>query len=233
MRYFGGKYRIAHALADYLNSQLKPGQTFYDMFCGSCNVVSKVKADKRVANDKHPELMALHKHVQSGGDLPSNVTFEEYKQLKSDTTAPAWLRGFVGFGCSFAGRWWEGYARGNRQNYASCAKNSLQKKHNNLKDVAFFNKDYSDVELDTGSLVYCDIPYKSSTKRYAVEFDHQEFYAWAQTKALEGHTVLVSEYAGNVPAGWDVVWALVSKKGVRNAQGLQEATQEVLMKPKM
>lgn len=42
MRYFGGKHRTSKLIAEYLNSQLDPGQPFVDLFCGSCNIISKV-----------------------------------------------------------------------------------------------------------------------------------------------------------------------------------------------
>lgn len=49
MRYFGGKAKIAKELSKELQSRLKEGQTFVDLFCGSCNVVSKIKAPVRIA----------------------------------------------------------------------------------------------------------------------------------------------------------------------------------------
>ena len=60
MRYFGGKAKIAKELSTFLQSQIKPNQTFVDLFCGSCNVVSKIQAKERLANDLHKELIALH-----------------------------------------------------------------------------------------------------------------------------------------------------------------------------
>ena len=42
MRYFGGKQRISKPLSIFLNSQLKENQTFVDLFCGSCNIISKI-----------------------------------------------------------------------------------------------------------------------------------------------------------------------------------------------
>ena len=66
MQYFGGKARIAKVLAAELQSRLQPNQTFVDLFCGSCNVVSKIKADKRIANDLHTELIDMHIAVQQG-----------------------------------------------------------------------------------------------------------------------------------------------------------------------
>ena len=45
---------------------------------------------------------------------------------------------FVGFGCSFAGKWFGGYARSNdKRNYAKMAKNSLNKKIINLYNWSY------------------------------------------------------------------------------------------------
>ena len=45
------------------------------------------------------------------------------------------------------------------------------KKHHNMKDVQFFNLNYSEVNIPSNSLVYCDIPYKDTTKYSTGSFD--------------------------------------------------------------
>ena len=233
MQYFGGKAKIAKELSKELQSRLKEGQAFVDLFCGSCNVVSKIQAPLRIANDLHKELIALHKAVQEGWIPPSSVSESEYKEIKNSKDCPDYLKAFVGFGCSFAGRYFEGYARGSRQNYAMGSSNSLIKKHTTMRDVIFTSKNYSEVEIPNNSLIYCDIPYKSSTKKYKYGwFQHEEFYLWAKEMKDKGHTVLVSEYLQNLPEGWIVEWKHESKMGVRNKEGVQESTVEVLMTPK-
>ena len=81
MQYFGGKQRISKPLAAFLNSQLKPEQAFYDVFCGSCNVVSKIDPNRdRIANDLHKELIAMWRYVQQGGKLPDEISEEQYTE---------------------------------------------------------------------------------------------------------------------------------------------------------
>ena len=233
MQYFGGKAKIAKELSEFLNNELKQGQTFVDLFCGSCNVVSKIKASKRLANDLHTELIVLHRSVQHGQELPSSVSEELYKEVKDNREDyPLWLVAFVGFGCSFSGKYFGGYARDNSgRDYCSNAKNSLLKKHRSLTDVVFSAGDYSSLCIPVGSLVYCDIPYKNTTKYSTGSFNHEEFYKYAKIKAQEGCVVLVSEYEHNVPSDWKVVWRFESKKDIRNKHGVQESTVEVLMSP--
>lgn len=233
MRYFGGKQRIARALVPELQKYIKEGQTFVDAFCGSCNIISKIKADRRIGNDLCEELIALHIAVQQGWIPPSNVSLEEYAEVRVNPEIPKHLKGFIGFGCSFAGKYFGGYARGGEgRNYALNAKNSLLEKHQTMKDVEFLHGSYEDIDIPPNSVVYCDIPYKNTTGYSVGHFNHDLFYEWAEKKSLEGNIVLVSEYGHNVPSGWEVLWEHKSKKDIRNKEGVQDATVEVLMAPR-
>lgn len=226
----GGKVRIAKYLVPVLQERLKDKETFVDLFCGSCNIISAIKAPNRIANDLHKELIALHKAVQQGWIPPSVVTEEDYKQAKQTEDH---LKAFIGFGCSFSGKYFGGYARCNamNRNYALQSANSLIKKHQNMKDVEFFSLNYFEVNIPSNSLVYCDIPYKDTTKYSTDSFDHPSFYSWCKDMKARGHDVVVSEYLCNVPEGWEVVWKHESKKEMRNKEGEKESTVEVLMTP--
>ena len=232
MRYFGGKARISKPLAKFLNSELECGQPFVDMFCGSCNIVSKIDPNRaRIANDAHKYLISMWKHVIEGGSLPNIVTKEDYYAIKDE--GEDWLRGFVGFGCSFAGKWWGGYARGRSRNYCINAKNSILKKLEGLQGVSFTNYDYSKCPVPGQSLIYCDIPYKDSTpycKNEVGVFDHENFYKWCIEMEKHGHRVYVSEYSKNVPKGATAVWSKESRKDIRNREGVQTKTEEVVFR---
>lgn len=230
MHYFGGKAKIAKELSQYINSILKPGQTFVDLFCGSCNVVSKIDSNRiRIANDIHYELIEMWKAIQSNQDLPSIITEEQYKDIRYNDH-PAWLKGFVGFGCSYSGKWWGGFARSNpkNRNYCLNAKNSTLRKVSGIKDVEFHNKQYYDVNIPEGSLVYCDIPYKNTTKYSTGHFDHDKFYTWAKENSHK-YTILVSEYEDNIQDGWDVIWKMDSKQDIHSKIG-KKHTVEILVK---
>lgn len=234
MQYFGGKQRIAKHLCEYLNSQLRPGQVFVDLFCGSCNVVSNIRVDsERYANDKNEYLISLWASLQQGLALPQDVDEETYytvKGLPAETLEQKAIKAFVGFGCSFGGKWWGGFARGGKgRNYAKNAYNSTMKKADKLKDVRFMCMSFDDFLCPKDSIVYCDIPYKGTTQYSAVgDFDHENFYTWL--KQQKDCTVLVSEYKHNVPQWGEIVWEHKSKKDIRNKNGEQEETVEVLWK---
>lgn len=231
MQYFGGKARIAKVLVPELQKYISEGQTFVDAFCGSCNVLSGIKATKRIGNDLHKELISLHKAVQSGWIPPSHISEEEYKNAREGGVEDH-LKAFIGFGCSFSGKYFGGYARNNiGHNYARSAKNGLLRKHKTMKDVIFTSVSYNQISLHGNSVVYCDIPYKDTVGYSVGKFSHDEFYEWAKKVKEDGHTVLVSEYEHNVPDGWDIVWRHESRKSIRNKQGVQERTVEILMCP--
>ena len=96
----------------------------------------------------------------------------------------------VGFGCSFAGKWWGGYARGGEgRNYCQNAKNSILKKVEKLHNVYFSSTSYDDVEIEqSNSMLYCDIPYKDTTGYSVGNFNHEQFYTWAKKMKVLGHT---------------------------------------------
>ena len=236
MRYFGGKARISKSLSEYLNSQLKEKQTFVDLFCGSCNVISQINNGRlRIANDKHYYLIEMWKALQNNWEMPNEISEEEYQYIKNNKDEKPYLTGFVGFGCSFSGKWFGGYCRDNaNRNYCLSAKNSNLKKMSNLQDVLFYNLDYQDVNIPYGSLVYCDIPYKNTTpycKKEVGTFNHEEFYQWVRNNA-DKYDIYISEYKENVPNDFEIVWELKSRKNIRNKDNKQCETIEVLMKYK-
>ena len=238
MQYFGGKAKIAKELSGVLSSYLigndKP---FIDAFCGSCNVISKIDSNRvRIANDKHKELIAMWQWVQEKGvdRLPTDVSKELYYYIKTSATSPDWLKGFVGFGCSFAGKWWGGYATSDNKerNYAMNAINTIAKKLKVLNNVTFVCGDYFDIAIPSvPSIIYCDIPYKNTTGYSGGTFNHEAFYQWGNEMKALGHIVLVSEYERNVPLDMvnNIVWRKESKKDIRDGGGIQQLTTEVLI----
>lgn len=130
MRYQGGKSRIAAQIASVIS--VTGGQCFVSLFCGSCAVESKILGfDWKILNDKHAYLIAMLQGVQKGYNLPELITPEQYQYIRNHKELDPVLAGFVGFGCSFGGKWYGGYARNKAgTNYA------LQSKRSLLKDMA-------------------------------------------------------------------------------------------------
>lgn len=59
-----------------------------------------------------------------------------------------------------------------------------------LKEIQITNLDYRKVEIETDSVIYCDIPYKNTEKYSIGDFNHNEFYEWARKK----NNIFISEY---------------------------------------
>ena len=235
MHYFGGKAKISKYITEVLNKELKTEQPFVDLFCGSCNIISKIDSNRlRIANDKHRYLIEMWKAIQNGWCPPGVVSLEEYNYIKEYRELNPALTGFVGFGCSYFGKWFGGYARDGKgkRNYADEAKRGIEKKLDNLHLVKFENKDYKDVEIPLGSLVYCDIPYEKKLgycKKEVGEFNHDEFYKWVDDNKNK-YDFYISEYKENIREGFEIVWEKESKTGVkRNGKNID--TVEVLIKP--
>ena len=234
MQYFGGKQRISKELSNFLNNNLKDGQPFIDLFCGACNIVSKIDSNRlRIANDKHKYLIAMWKSLQQGREMPNSISEEQYEYIRDHKDEDMALTGFVGFGLSYSGKWFGGYCRSkDNRNYCLNAKNSNNKILPYIMDVDFKCCDYKDVDIPVGAMVYCDIPYKGSTqydKKEVGDFNHDEFYEWVRVNSNK-YDIYISEYKKNMPNDFSIVWERNSKKDIRNNKNEREDTVEVLIK---
>ena len=206
MRYMGGKSRIAKPISEIINNNAGADKTFVSLFCGAVNVESKVKGfDRIICNDNHEYLVALLQAVQQGYIPPDNISEEQYKHIRNNKDKyPKELVGFVGFGCSFGGRWFEGYARGKNRNYCLDAKNSLLRKMETLNEAEFICSDYRNVDIPQGSVIYADPPYANTTKYSTGEFNSNEFWEYMRKLAKAGNTVYISEQTA--PEDFICVW---------------------------
>lgn len=116
---------------------------------------------------------------------------------------------FVAIGCSFGGKYWGGYARRKegkpQHNYARGAVRSIDKKLAKLegKNIKFSDIDYRDIEILSGDVIYCDPPYVGTTGYRTGEFNHSEFWQWAEVVA-ESNPIYVSEFTDR--SNWKTVW---------------------------
>lgn len=209
MKYVGSKNRHANQILPIILND-RQGRWFVEPFCGGLNLIDKVDGD-RIGNDIHPYLIEMFKAVQNGWTPPDYVSEELYKNVKlNQLDYPPELVGFIGFGCSFSGKWFGGYARGNNsngtpRNYCLESKKNILAQRPGVQDVLLFNLDYRVMSMPDNCIIYCDPPY-SDTQGYGGEkFNHNEFWNWCRIKSNEGHKVYVSEY--KAPKDFVELWS--------------------------
>lgn len=137
--------------------------------------------------------------------MPETITEEQYQAIRADKDADPVLAGFVGFGCSFGGKWFGGYARNKGgTNYAAQSKRSLLKDMATLGGAEIFCGDYKQVPIPPGAVVYADPPYDNTTGYNNEKFNSTEFWQAMRLLADTGHTVYISEQTA--PPDFVCVW---------------------------
>lgn len=230
MKYMGSKNRHAKDMLPIILKNRQPNQWYVEPFVGGFNMIDKVDGN-RIANDSNFYLIELFKAVQNGWEPPDTVTDEEYSVIKRNKDLyPPYLVGFVGFGCSYSGKWFGGYARGNDakgfpRNYALESKNNILKQK--IDGIIMSNKNYLELEIPENSIIYCDPPYADTTK-YKDDFDHEVFWNWVREKDAEGHTVFVSEY--NAPDDFECVWQKTVNNTLTKETGSKQGVERLFVK---
>lgn len=211
MHYLGGKSKHRKQIGEHLNLLRRPDQVYWEPFVGSAWVTTEVDkypllslgAGPRLASDIHPELIALWKALQKGWIPPDEVSEEEYKRVRENKNVDPAYYAFVGFGLSWGGKWWGGYARDSadpeveNRSYALSARRSLLAKIKYLQDVHFFVFDFLkyDLPLPSGTLIYCDPPYVDTTSYDAIDkWEPDIFWNKVREYKARGCIVVVSEY---------------------------------------
>jgi DNA adenine methylase len=194
MQYLGGKSKIRKEVSTFLESVRKHNQVYFEPFTGGGWILQEMKGE-RIASDGNKALVSMYKALQEGWIPPEFVSEDEYKLVvkAGDTTDP--LTAFVGFGCSFAGKWNGGYARStDKVCYAATSYRSLMKQLPAIEDVTFVQGLYNE-HVPEDMLVYCDPPYADTTQYGAFDgFDTDLFWTTMREWVSQGNTVVVSEY---------------------------------------
>lgn len=209
MQYMGSKKRCAKEILPIILKDRKANQWYVEPFVGGFNMIDKVKG-LRLASDIHPYLIALFQALQKGWQPPDFVSRDEYYAVKANLESyPSEFVGFVGFGCSFSGKWWGGYAnhtyKGLPKNRTLEVKNGIMKQVKALAGIDIRLGSYTDLRMPSdGCIVYCDPPYEGTTKYEVGSFNHLDFWQWCRNLSQEGHRVYVSEY--QAPQDFTCVW---------------------------
>jgi len=241
MKYMGSKNRIAKYILPIMLKDRKPDQWWVEPFVGGGNMIDKVSGVRTGGDLNEPLVEALKLIRDIPETLPDLVTEDDYNLAKKLDNLG--LKGYIGFAMSFGGKWFGGYRRdvagtkGCMENMKTQSRRSKQnaiKQSVNLQGVILQHASYSDMKIPPNSIIYCDPPYRETTK-YNIAFDHYSFYEWCLEKHKEGHTVFVSEYS--MPPAFECIWEKEinssltkdtgSKKGVERLFRVKEVRSNV------
>ena len=179
-------------------------------------MIDKIQCSNKIGCDIHKQLIALlNKAKDNVEDIPDIISFEMYEEVKNNKEKyEDWYVGLVGFCASFGAKYFGGYARDNKNDnsgkWSQGAIKNLKKQAPLLKDIEFKCCNFLDLPKDKikGYVIYCDIPYKGTTKYSVNSFPYDEFYKWAIEMA-KNNTVLISEY--NMPSNFKCIWEKETK----------------------
>lgn len=225
VQYNGGKTNTIkrHGMGEFWRDYLAgvPVRRFVDGCCGSGAVSAFVGRERPdlalVCNDAHPAAVALLRGVaREGWTPPPTLTEARYVELREasrrgEVSAEI---GFAGFGASFGGKYFGGFARGAPGcDYVASAARALIRDAPALARADFCCLDFealpSAVGVLPGDVWYFDKPYAGTTGYAGTpKFDHPRFWAFAEALS-EIVPVLVSEFAA--PAGWRPIWSVERK----------------------
>ncbi len=209
MKYVGSKNRIAKDLAPVIQSYITEDVTGYiEPFVGGANMIDKIVCHNKIGADVHNYQIALLQELAKGWKPPRAVTEAEYKDIKDHPEKyPDYLVGYVGYQLSFGGKWFAGYSRDKEgvRDYADEAYRNVTRQQVLLRDISFLCADFRELTPESykGYVIYCDIPYKGTTKYAQKSFPYEEFYHWARLMSRY-NIVLISEYA--MPDDFICIW---------------------------
>lgn len=211
MRYHGGKAKAAPRVIEHMTDrfEFENYHTYLEPFIGSANVFCKVASmfPNAIGSDAMLDVVLLWQAATNGWIPPETLSEEEYKSLRN--AEPSALRAYAGFGVSFGGKFFGGYARSqNGYDHAGAAHRAIIAKAESMKDAntTFIHCDYKDHNPTDGYFVYCDPPYRGTTPYKWVKdygFDVNEFDATVESWVRNGATVVVSE--SSAPSNWELL----------------------------
>lgn len=236
MRYVGGKGKIAKDLVAAIAAHTELRARVYEPFMGGGAVTASLAGlfSEISASDGHEDIAMMWGAVLDGW-VPPAIEYDQYQELRY-SGEPSALRGFAGSGCSFGGRWFEGFARGGVKANGEPRNHQEESVRAVLRDaqqmqratVSVTHALYEQIELpDHPVVIYCDPPYAASTKDYKVGgFASNKFWQVAASWAAAGHHVFVSEY--EAPAGWTCIWSKEKRQSLVVGSGVRELRVERL-----
>ncbi len=208
MRYFAGKSKFAKRIARAILHHTPRRLEYFEPFVGGGSVLACMSKHflASYASDNHCDLVLMWQAIMADWLPPTHVSEAEYRQWKNQPSSAE--RGFVGFSCSFGGKWFGPYARfikpdGSMQNFADEGCQNLIDINSKLRNCTFERMTYDKIVFSPKAVIYCDPPY-ANTYAGLRAFDTPKFWEWARGAAATGAHVYVSEFIA--PLDWVPIW---------------------------
>lgn len=216
MRYNGGKSRLARRIVDHLPLDV-PG-VIWEPFMGGGAITAELcrrapEGASIVASDAFAPLVSMWMAVQ-GGWLPPErdapLADDAWRAAKSLPDSDP-FKAFVGFGCSFGGKWFGGHARIDTggQTFYDESRRNVQAIAAAFKraELLIDRIDFLSVEPQGGNgLIYCDPPYAGTQGYQMGPFDHELFWQLCASWVHMGWRVFVSEFTAPVDVRTNTIW---------------------------
>jgi len=212
----GSKNRLCKEIVPIIQSYINDNkiENYLEPFVGGANVIDKIECNNKYGYDSHKYLIALLNGLANGYEPSYNISKEQYKYIKTHQEEyDDIFLGYVGFQLSYGAKWFDTFRRDKigKRNYANEAYRNVMKQSPNLKNIKFDCRDFRSINNNISNFViYCDPPYRGTTKYKTEEFPYEEFYDWCRNMA-KNNIVLVSEY--NMPNDFECIW---SKETIAN-----------------
>lgn len=215
MWYMGSKNRLSKHLVPIIQSYVnKDVKGYIEPFVGGGNIIDKIQCNNKIGCDIHEELIELLKYVANlNNSIPDMISEEEYNNVKNNKeNYPKWYVGLVGFCSTFGAKYFGGYARSKKDKFdgekSYLALKNLNKQRDNLINIKFECCDFRDIKDISDYVIYCDPPYRNTTKYKTETFPYEEFYDWCREMS-KNNIVLISEYW--MPNDFECIWEKESK----------------------
>ena len=214
--YMGSKNRLAKDIVPIIQSYIDKGCSGYlEPFVGGANIIDKIKCENKYGSDLNKYLIALLYHISKNiNDLPDEISEEEYHKVKDNKdNCENWYVGLVGFCSTFGAKFFGGYGREKDKNdklhsIYGTRLNNLTNQAPNLKNIHFKCCSFQELNHVKNYVIYCDPPYRDTTKYATETFPYDEFYDWCREMSKD-NIVLVSEY--NMPDDFKCIWSKETK----------------------
>lgn len=224
MRYVGSKNKLSKELAPIIQSYItKDTKGYLEPFVGGANMIDKIQCSNKIGCDIHEELIELLKYTQKFSNLlPERILEDKYIEVKNNKDKyEKWYVGLVGFCASFGAKYFGGYARDSKDDnsgkWSAGAIKNLKNQASNLDKINFVCCNFLELPKEDikDYVIYCDIPYRNTTKYKTEKFPYDRFYEWVKEMSIH-NTVLISEYS--MPEEFECIWEKEVKVNLDSAR---------------